>query len=1035
MKQKIRLHSLLTLLAVVAVAPGIAALIYSSVVAQRDEITRAEAELGAVSKLVAANQEQLIEGVRQILVTVANGPSVRRSDLHDLCVEFLRNVQAATPSYANIGLVDLKGKIECQSQPASVNNDVSDRRYFRNAIETGKFAIGDYVLGLTTGRQVIGFGMPVLDYGGALRGVAFAALDLEHANRQLQSIALPRHLQILISDASGRVVVSSAGREVRIGAPINDPALGAAMLAHRAGPLKATDALGVEWLHALKPIGGIERDALMVAVSVRKSDAVAIAKTHFQFQLALMAAASLLGFVLAWLFARHSLAGPVVRLVSRMRRVEQGLSPLAEEASGSLSAEFAELDAGFSSMLEKLQRNELQLLKAQEITRVGFYQLDVSTGLYTASPIVYQIIGLDPAMGALALAAYRAMIHPDDRAMVDQHQDQLFGGGQAFRLQYRVVRPDRTICWIDSYGFLERDEHGAPLLYSGAIQDITERKLAEQAARANDTRFQLLFEHSLDGVLQTKPDGTIVAANSAACAIFGLSEQHLRDRGRAGVIAADERRLAALLDERQATGYARGELTMMRADGSRFEAEVSSSIYTDTDGSPVCSMILRDVTDRIRAEQSIHRLAFFDALTELPNRRLLMDRLGLLLAVAQRTHFVSAVLFVDLDHFKNVNDARGHATGDALLRQVAQRLSGMLRSEDTVARIGGDEFVILIPGASTDFAAGAQHALAVAETVRQALTEPFHIGGQPYGSGASIGVTLLPRLGQTTEDLLREADTAMYRAKNGGRNRIAFFESAMQSEVEQRLALEFDLARAIGTDQITMHLQPQFSRDGCAVGGELLMRWTHPQRGPVSPAEFIPVAEESGLILRLGDWVVQQGCQTLVALQLAGCRMPVSINVSPRQFRQPDFVARVKTILAETGAPASQLIFEVTEGLLIENLADTIERMNDLVAIGIRFSIDDFGTGYSSLAYLRRLPLYELKIDRSFVQDTPGDTAIVQSILSMAAHLDLRVVAEGVETVAQADFLHASGCGVLQGYLFARPMPLATWLEQLHVPA
>ena len=1036
LKQKIRLRSLLLLLALVAVAPGIAALMYSAVVAQHDEIKRANEQLASVTKLVAANQEQLIEGVRQILVTVTAGPSVRRNDLRGLCVEFLRNVQAATPSYANIGLADLNGRIECQAQTPARSMDLSGRRYFRNAIATGKFAIGDYVIGLTTGRPVLGFGMPVYDYNGALRGVAFASLDLEFANRQLQSIALPKYLQIRISDASGKVVVSSAANHLaQLGAPIDDPALRAAMLAHRSGNLSATDADGVEWLHALQQIGGIDRDALMAAVSIRKSDAVAIAKTHFQAQLAIMAAASLLGFVLAWLFARHSLAGPVARLLLRMRRVEQGVDAAASEPAGSSSAEFAELEAGFSSMLEKLQTNEQQLTKAQEITRVGFFQLDLATGVYTASPIVYQIMGLDPTIKSLAQSRYQELIHPDDRAVVEQHRNRLFEGGNALRLQYRMQRPDGAIRWLDGYGFVKRDDAGKPLMYSGAIQDITERKLAEQVARANDARFQLLFEHSLDGVLQTRPDGTIMAANPAACKIFGLTEMQLRERGRDGVVAVDEQRLAALLNERLQTGYARGELTMVRADGSRFEAEVSSSIYADTDGSPVCSMVMRDVTDRLRTEQYIHKLAFFDALTELPNRRLLMDRLAILLAAAQRSNLVGAILFIDLDHFKNVNDARGHATGDALLRQVAQRLSAMLRSEDTVARIGGDEFVILIPGNSTDFVTGAQHAMAIADKVREALAEPFYIDAQPYGSGASIGVTLLPRAGQTTEDLLREADTAMYRAKNGGRNRIAFFESAMQSEVEERLALESDLARAIGTDQIVMHLQPQFNRAGVAVGGELLLRWTHPERGAVSPAHFIPVAEESGLILRLGDWVVHQGCLAVLQLQAAGYPLPVSINVSPRQFRQADFVARVQSILADTGAPASLLIFEVTEGLLIDNLDDTICRMNELVAIGIRFSIDDFGTGYSSLAYLRRMPLYELKIDRSFVQDTPGDTAIVQSILSMAAHLDLRVVAEGVETSAQADFLNAAGCSVLQGYLFARPMPLARWLEQVQMQA
>ncbi|GGC61875.1 putative bifunctional diguanylate cyclase/phosphodiesterase [Undibacterium terreum] len=440
----------------------------------------------------------------------------------------------------------------------------------------------------------------------------------------------------------------------------------------------------------------------------------------------------------------------------------------------------------------------------------------------------------------------------------------------------------------------------------------------------------------------------------------------------------------------------------------------------------------RDITERKKSEARIHKLAFFDVLTGLPNRRLLLDRIGTLLTSARRTGLVSAVLFIDLDHFKNINEARGHAVGDALLRHVARRLGNLLREMDTVARIGGDEFVVLVSNVATDINGGAHAALAVAEKIRDAMAQAFIIDGQPYSTGATIGVTLLPKTGQSADDLLREADTAMNRAKSAGRNQIAFFESAMQFEVEQRLTIERDLAEAMASNQLQMYLQPQVDCEGQAVGAELLMRWNHPGRSEVSPAIFIPVAEESGMILRLGDWVLRQGCLTLVRLAEAGKAMPISINVSPKQFRQSDFVEKVRAVLDETGAPPSLLILEVTEGLLIDNLEDTIARMLQLTSLGVRFSIDDFGTGYSSLAYLKRLPLYELKIDKSFVQDAPADpsdTAIVQSILSMAKHLGLRVVAEGVETREQADFLIASGCDSLQGYLFARPMPVSEWLE------
>jgi diguanylate cyclase (GGDEF)-like protein/PAS domain S-box-containing protein len=477
----------------------------------------------------------------------------------------------------------------------------------------------------------------------------------------------------------------------------------------------------------------------------------------------------------------------------------------------------------------------------------------------------------------------------------------------------------------------------------------------------------------------------------------------------------------------------RAELVNYTKGGDPFWLELDIVPVTDDQGRLTHWVsVERDITERKRAQDDIYRLAYFDVLTGLPNRRLLIDRMEQLLASARRSAVPGAVLYIDLDNFKNVNDARGHAVGDILLQLVGQRLSRLMRQEDTVARLGGDEFVILIARLASERDAGGRAAMAIAEKVREALEQPFDIQGRPYNSGGSIGVTLLPKEGQTTDVLLREADTAMYRAKAAGRNRIAFFEAAMQQDVEERLALEHDLSQAMALNQLSLHLQPQVDHFGLAVSAELLLRWTHPVRGNVSPARFIPVAEESGLILRLGDWVLEQGLRTLVRLQAAGRALPLSINVSPRQFHQPDFVQRVGNLLAQTGADPSSLILEVTEGLLIENLDATIARMNDLVALGIRFSIDDFGTGYSSLAYLKRLPLYELKIDKSFIQDTPADpsdTAIVQLILSMASSLGLRVVAEGVETAEQVEFLMARGCDALQGYFFAKPMPIEVWLQ------
>jgi diguanylate cyclase (GGDEF)-like protein len=440
------------------------------------------------------------------------------------------------------------------------------------------------------------------------------------------------------------------------------------------------------------------------------------------------------------------------------------------------------------------------------------------------------------------------------------------------------------------------------------------------------------------------------------------------------------------------------------------------------------------VDDAQRASRALEQLALYDGLTGLPNRSGFLEALERALEQARRRTVRGALLFIDLDHFKNVNDTRGHAAGDELLRLVTRRLQSVMRSGDTLARLGGDEFVVLLPDLGPEAEAASRGAMLTAERLRQALARLPATGVDALPTTMSVGVALFPGEGQSADDLLREADTAMYRAKSQGRNRIAFFEQTMQSELQERLALEHDLAQALAGGDLHLAAQTQFDGTGRRVGAELLLRWTHPQRGAVSPAVFIPLAEQSGQIVVLGEWVLRQACALSCTLRAQGLALPLSVNISPRQFRQPGFVERTRALLAASGARAEDLIFEVTEGLLIEDVDGTVARMQELVALGLRFSVDDFGTGYSSLAYLKRLPLHELKIDRTFVQDTPddaNDTAIVRLVLSMAAELGLQVVAEGVETQRQADFLLAHGCDRLQGFLLARPQPLPQWLAGL----
>jgi len=477
------------------------------------------------------------------------------------------------------------------------------------------------------------------------------------------------------------------------------------------------------------------------------------------------------------------------------------------------------------------------------------------------------------------------------------------------------------------------------------------------------------------------------------------------------------------------------EITKHTSDGKGIHVELDLvPIHGDDKSLTHWISIERNVTVRKLAEENIHRLAYYDSLTHLPNRQMVMERIKSEVAINKTNGRLAALLFIDLDNFKTVNDARGHAVGDALLCHVATRLANIVRGEDTVARLGGDEFVILICDLPEQSDIALQVALAVANKVRSALLGTFEIEGLPYTSTASVGVALLHDALQSGLDLLREADTAMYHAKRGGRNRIAIFEAAMQADVERKLSLESDLAGALLRNELKIYAQGQVNSAGYEIGAELLLRWQHPTKGLIPPMQFIPVAEDIGFIIEIGEWVLNKACEVLAKTQSAGIKMSISVNVSPRQFRQADFVQQVKNALFNAKALSAGLVLEVTEGLLIENVEDTIARMAELNKLGVCFSIDDFGTGYSSLAYLKKLPLHELKIDRGFVQDTPShpdDSAIVKLIISTAKALNLQVVAEGVETNAQANFLFENGCEIHQGYLYSKPIPLAAWVEVL----
>lgn len=572
------------------------------------------------------------------------------------------------------------------------------------------------------------------------------------------------------------------------------------------------------------------------------------------------------------------------------------------------------------------------------------------------------------------------------------------------------------------------------------VKGVLERKMARRAQSEATATLRLqsaALQSAANAIVITGRDGVIQWANPAFSNLSGYSfnesvGKRIGDLVRSG---HQDRAFYKSLWNTILAGYVWcGELINRRKDGSVYpEEQTITPVRDDQERISHFVAIKQDITKRTLAEAEIHHLAYYDSLTGLPNRRLFRDRLAQTLAAARRSNRWGAVLFVDLDQFKRINDARGHAVGDSLLKQTGARLAGSLRDQDTVARLGGDEFVVLLVNLGAAQADATRWATQVAEKIRSALAAPLRVDALDYQISASIGITVFPKAMESVDDLLREADTAMYRAKDMGRNAVSYFEPAMHTALQARFALEHDLRQALARGEMRLFLQPQVDGAGGWVGAEALVRWERPGYGLVSPALFIPVAEESGIILALGQWVLEEACRLLRQLDAAGHALRLAVNVSPRQFRQSDFVACVNEALRSTGANPARLVLEVTEGLVIEDICDTIAKMMELRLLGIHFSIDDFGTGYSSLAYLKRLPLHELKIDRTFVQDAPtdpNDAALVEAILAVAHHLNLVVVAEGVETQIQLDFLKQRGCGVFQGYFFDRPLPWAQFQEK-----
>ena len=570
----------------------------------------------------------------------------------------------------------------------------------------------------------------------------------------------------------------------------------------------------------------------------------------------------------------------------------------------------------------------------------------------------------------------------------------------------------------------------------GSCRDITEHKKTEEALRIAAITFDAQV-----GILITDAEARILRVNPYYETITGYSEAEII--GKNPRIFKSGRHDAAFYQEMWTTllntGKWSGEVWDQRKNGEIYPKSLTiTAVYDNKNRVTHYVAVFRDISRRKKSEQEIYQLAFYDSLTQLPNRRLLLDRLQQALTASVRNGRHGALLFLDLDHFKVINDTQGHAMGDQLLIEVARRLQTCVREGDSVARLGGDEFVVLLEDLSGEADEAATQTELVAEKIRGELSQPYLLQDYECHSTASTGISLFLKHQENSDSLLQHADVAMYQAKLAGRNAIRFFDPQMQTVLDMRASLDADLRRALEKQQFCLHYQVQVDSLRRPLGAEVLLRWDHPERGMVIPAKFIPLAEETGLIVPIGLWVLQTACTQLKEWQNDPLTrdLTLAVNVSAKQFRQLDFVEQVQRALLESGAKPTHLKLELTESTVLENVEDTITKMRELKIIGVGFSMDDFGTGYSSLQYLKRLPLDQIKIDQSFVGDIatdPNDAAIVQTIIAMTEALGLNVIAEGVETEAQREFLDLHGCHAFQGFLFGQPVAIEPFKEMLRV--
>ncbi len=712
----------------------------------------------------------------------------------------------------------------------------------------------------------------------------------------------------------------------------------------------------------------------------------------------------------------------------KLMQVTDSVSKGNREARATIESkdEIGVLAGDFNAMLDAMHEIDLRFRQLAENIGQVFWmtETDKKTMLYVSS-VYEEMWGRTVRSLFQSPMSWMDAIYEQDRQRIlDAMPKQVQG---LYDEEYRIVRPNGEIRWIHDRAFPIKDANGFVYRTVGIAEDITLRKQADEVIRISAAAFE-----THEAIMITNADDKIIRVNKAFQKTTGYSSEEVTGQNPSILSSGrhDRAFYAEMWQQLHSVGAWSGEIWDKRKNGQIYPKWMTITAVKDESGKTTQYVaIFNDISARKMAEEEIRNLAFYDSLTRLPNRRLLMDRLIAALSISMRSRLYGALLFLDMDKFKTLNDTLGHDYGDMLLVEVAARIQSCVREVDTVSRLGGDEFVVLLEDVDIHAEEASQKVALIAEKIRASLAAPYQLKDNEYHSSPSIGVSLYRGNAESAETILKHADMAMYQVKDAGRNAVRFFDPKMQQAVETRASLESDLRHAVSDRQLHLYYQIQVDGEQRALGAEGLLRWIHPKRGMVSPAQFIPIAEESALILEIGDWVLAEACRQLGTWSKDEKTRDLSlaVNVSARQFKQIDFVDKIAAVMSLYDVEASHLKLELTESVVLNDVVDVVSKMHALKALGVKLSMDDFGTGYSSLSYLKQLPLDQIKIDQSFVRDMTSDQddiVMVQTIIDLAKNFRLNVIAEGVETEGQLTLLKSLGCLSYQGCLFSKPLPV-----------